>query len=303
MSIRTTVIAITLGSCFVMGCEKTSSTPVADAAKTAPKPKPKPPVSMPGLATVGEAVEMAPGVWVWDLQMGDGASVGSDARTVSVSISGWAQDGTQYFGSSAGADELVLPAGNAAAFPGWAEAIDGLRVGGTRKVWAVATQGADNWPVANDSPVVLDIVLNDINANATMNNPLPGAPLAGAAPQGGAEGLRFYDLSNGSGIAAENGDRVSIRYQAWLADGTPMGSAMSDPVMLVLDESIAPGIRAGLQGVKAGAQRKLIVPASVGIGFDPLGTLPAGSTVVMDIDVLDVQTSRPKPSQATAEAN
>jgi FKBP-type peptidyl-prolyl cis-trans isomerase len=125
--------------------------------------------------------------------------------------------------------------------------------------------------------------------------------VSGAAPQGGAEGLRFYDLSAGSGVAAADGDTVSMRYQAWLADGTPLGSAMGDPIVLVLDETTAPGIRSGLQGVTPGAKRKLIVPAAVGIGFDPLGTVPAGSTVVMDIDVVDVRPAR--PTQATAEAN
>lgn len=303
MSIRTIVIAaLTLPAIALTGCQDKD----APAPKTTavPKPAPKPPTdaTLPGLATSGAANEMAPGVWIWDLQEGDGSPVGPDSRTVTVSIEGWTQDGTQYFGSTAGPDELVLPAGGAAAFPGWNEAIDGLRIGGTRKVWAAAPEDATGWPVEHDSPVILDITLHAIDANADLANPLPGADVAGAAAQGGAHGLRFYQLAAGEGTPAARGDAVSIRYEAWLGDGTPMASATDEPVTITLDDTIAPGVAAGLEGVSAGGKRKLVIPASIGIGFDPLGTLPPGSTVVMDVDVVDVNRTTAEPAPATAEA-
>jgi len=290
-----------LTTCLI-GCGDETSTPKPDTAKAAPAPKPQPPATLPGLAMTTDATEMAPGVWIWDLQTGDGPAVGSDARTVTVSIEGWTQDGTQYFGSANGPDELVLPATSAAAFPGWAAAIDGLRVGGTRKVWATKPRGETAWPVGENSPIVLDITLRNVNANASVTSPLPGADVAGAAAQGGADGLRFYDLATGAGATAEAGDTITVRYQAWLADGTPMAATADEPITITLDNTIAPGIANGLVGVAAGSTRKLIVPAAIGIGFDPLGTLPAGSTVVMDVEVVDVTSANPTPKPVTAEA-
>jgi FKBP-type peptidyl-prolyl cis-trans isomerase len=252
------------------------------------------------LATTGDATEVAPGVYIWDLMDGTGAAVGANARTVTVSVSSWTEDGTQYFGDSAAADELIFPANSTAAFAGWGEAIDGMRIGGTRKIWAAAPDGATSWPVNGNAPITMDITLNAINANADMTSTLPGADVAGAAPQGGADGLRFYDLAPGNGTAASAGDAVAIRYEAWLADGTPFGSATGDPVTITLDNSIAPGIANGLQGLAKGAKRKLIVPAAIGIGFDPLGSIPAGSTIVMDVEIVDITAARPAATTADA---
>ena len=301
MSTRTTLALLTLPALIFVGCQEKKPTPTKpDTAKVAPTPRP--PATLPGLAMDGDATEMASGVWIWDVQAGDGAAVGSDARTVTVSIEGWTQDGTQYFGSASGPDELVLPATSAAAFPGWAAAIDGLKVGGTRKVWAAKPAGENVWPVDHDSPIILDITLRDVNANAVLADPLPGVDVAGAAPQGGADGLRFYDLTTGTGTGAAHGDTITMRYEAWLADGTPMAQTTDDPITITLDGSIAPGIANGLVGVTPGSSRKLIVPAAIGIGFDPLGMLPAGSTVVMDVDVIKVTSAKSAPTPATADA-
>ncbi|MCH2135243.1 MAG: FKBP-type peptidyl-prolyl cis-trans isomerase [Phycisphaerales bacterium] len=278
---------------IVAGCEqaKPKPEPAPQTAEAPAKPKPTPPAKLPGLAQAGAATEMAPGVFVWDLNVGSGETVGPDTRTVRVSIEGWTQDGTQYFGSSAGPDELVLPAGGAAAFPGWSEAIDGLRVGGTRKVWAAGPEDSTQWPVENNSPIVLDVSLHAIDTNAQLANPLPGALVGDAAPQGGADGLRFYELHAGEGTGAVAGDELAVTYEAWLGDGTPMASATQEPVRITLDDHIAPGALAGLEGATKGSTRKLIIPAAIGIGFDPLGTLPPGSTVVMDVTVVEVHSA------------
>jgi peptidylprolyl isomerase len=301
MTIRTTIAILSLPLLFVAGCQKKEAAK-PQAATISPAPTPRPPVSLPGLATTGDATEMAPGVWTWDVQVGEGEAVGPNARTVTVSIEGWTQDGTQYFGSATGPDELVLPATSAAAFPGWAAAIDGLNVGGTRKVWAAKPTGETTWPVDYNSPIVLDITLRSVNANATIGDPLPGADVASAAAQGGADGLRFYDLVTGTGTAAQVGDTITVRYEAWLADGTPMAQSTGDAITITLNDSIAPGIANGLVGTTAGSTRKLIVPAAIGIGFDPLGTLPAGSTVVMDVEVVEVISTKPAATPITAEA-
>ncbi len=300
MSTRTTIAVLTLLALCFVGCQEKK--PVAKPVAAKVVPAPRPPATLPGLAMNGDATEMAPGVWIWDLQAGEGVAVGTDARTVTVSIEGWTQDGTQYFGSASEPDELVLPATSAAAFPGWAAAIDGLQVGGTRKVWAAKPAGETAWPVDHESPIVLDITLLNVNANAVVADPLPGEAVAGAAAQGGADGLRFYDLTTGTGISAVHGDTVTVRYEAWLADGTPMAQTADEPITITLDDTIAPGIAKGLVGVTAGSTRKLIVPAAIGIGFNPLGTLPSGSTVVIDVDVVAVTSVQAASTPATAEA-
>ena len=51
---------------------------------------------------------------------------------------------------------------------------------------------------------------------------------------------------------------------------------------------VAPGIAQGLTGLSQGGTRKLVVPASIGMGFDPQSPFPTGSTVILDVEVVSV---------------
>ena len=294
MTTRIAAVALTASALLLASCANESPNP--KAAEVKPEPAPTPPAALPGTATTAASTTVAPGVHIWDITPGAGPAIDGLARDVTMSVSGWTQDGTQYFGSATASDELVLGTANTTAFPGWSEALDGMQIGGTRKIWAAPPKDATSWPVEGYSPIVMEVTLHAINS-ATVAGTLPGAATAGAAPQGGPNGLRFYDLTTtGTGTTASAGDTISLRYEAWLADGTPIAAALGEPVTFTLNDTLSPGLAAGIEGLAAGAKRKLVIPASIGTGFSPMGDVPAGSTVIIDIDIVDVT-----PATATAQ--
>ncbi|MCH2137986.1 MAG: FKBP-type peptidyl-prolyl cis-trans isomerase [Phycisphaerales bacterium] len=294
MTTRIAAVALTASALLLASCANESPNP--KAAEVKPEPAPTPPAALPGTATTAASTTVAPGVHIWDITPGTGPAIDGLARDVTMSVSGWTQDGTQYFGSATASDELVLGTANTTAFPGWSEALDGMQIGGTRKIWAAPPKDATSWPVEGYSPIVMEVTLHAINS-ATVAGTLPGAATAGAAPQGGPNGLRFYDLTTtGTGTTASAGDTISLRYEAWLADGTPIAAALGEPVTFTLNDTLSPGLAAGIEGLAAGAKRKLVIPASIGAGFSPMGDVPAGSTVIIDIDIVDVT-----PATTTAQ--
>ena len=66
------------------------------------------------------------------------------------------------------------------------------------------------------------------------------------------------------------------------------------PVAVTIDEALMPAIAEGLIGMKPGSTRKLIIPPTLGAGFDPLGALPPGTMLILDVEYV-------KPATASAD--
>jgi FKBP-type peptidyl-prolyl cis-trans isomerase len=49
------------------------------------------------------------------------------------------------------------------------------------------------------------------------------------------------------------------------------------------------GWEQGMQGMKVGGERKLIIPAEMGYGAQALGSIPANSTLIFDVTLLKVE--------------
>lgn len=106
------------------------------------------------------------------------------------------------------------------------------------------------------------------------------------------DGLQVTDISTGSGATAEPGNMVKIEYQARLVatgkevdEGTvtiPLGAGR-----------VIKGWDQGLQGLRVGGQRLLIVPPKLGYGDKDFKDIPAKSTLEFDVKLLDVS----KPGQ------
>ncbi len=281
--------------------------PAAQATKTTTPPAPKKPTkptvtasTLPGTAASGDGHELAPGMLAWDLAHGQGAQLPITDATATFKMRAWTSNGTQWFGQADEWDELVLPTGDAGAFPGWADAVADMRSGDVRKVW-ISAEGRDasTWPAPADSSglpdLIMDIELIDI---AKKNNPdtYPGVPLGTTAAQGHSNGLRWYDLTTGDGQVAASGDDILMMCDIWKFDGTPWQTTGGSPVLVTIDKSLMPGLREGLLGMTPGSTRKLIVPPALGAGFMPLSDLAPGETLVMDVTFVERPTTT-----ATAE--
>ncbi|MDR3300755.1 MAG: FKBP-type peptidyl-prolyl cis-trans isomerase [Candidatus Accumulibacter sp.] len=73
------------------------------------------------------------GLSIEDIQVGDGdaAALG---QSVSVHYTGWLADGVKFDSSRDGGEPLEFPLGRRHVIDGWDEGVQGMRVGGVRKL-------------------------------------------------------------------------------------------------------------------------------------------------------------------------
>lgn len=114
--------------------------------------------------------------------------------------------------------------------------------------------------------------------------------------------LAFDDTVAGSGAEALAGSRVQVSYTAWLYDAAAPGfkgvrvdaSAPNKPFSFVVgaqgtpDAAIA-GISQGVQGMRTGGKRTILIPSSLAYGTSGyLPLIPGNAGLVFEVELLKV---------------
>ena len=88
-----------------------------------------------------------------------------------------------------------------------------------------------------------------------------------------ASGLQFEDTVVGTGAEAAPGRNVTVHYTGWLYENDAQGAKFDsskdrdEPFMFALGAGmVIKGWDEGVQGMKEGGQRVLIIPANLGYG-------------------------------------
>jgi peptidylprolyl isomerase len=102
--------------------------------------------------------------------------------------------------------------------------------------------------------------------------------------------LQIEDLKEGEGEEAKAGDQLSVQYVGVLYDGGEEFDSSYDsgqPFEFQLGSgSVIPGWDQGLEGMKVGGQRQLIIPPDLAYGKQGQPpTIPPDSTLVFVIDL------------------
>ena len=103
-------------------------------------------------------------------------------------------------------------------------------------------------------------------------------------------GLYVQDLEEGQGAVARRESRVWIYYVGWLPDGTVFdGNVGGEPFHFRLGgNEVIRGWNEGLVGMKRGGRRRLVVRPGLAYGSRARGAVPAGATLVFQVDLVDV---------------
>jgi FKBP-type peptidyl-prolyl cis-trans isomerase FkpA len=120
MKTRSTLLFVLLTSAALMFAQATSTTPA-----TSTKPKTTTKKRAPAKTT-------ASGVQYWDLKLGTG-DVASKGKLVTVDYTGWLTSGKK-FDSSVGGKPFQFHLGQGEVIKGWDEGVDGMKVGGKRRL-------------------------------------------------------------------------------------------------------------------------------------------------------------------------
>jgi FKBP-type peptidyl-prolyl cis-trans isomerase len=102
-------------------------------------------------------------------------------------------------------------------------------------------------------------------------------------------GLYVQDIAVGSGTVADTGHTVGTYYAGWLTNGRPFDSNRDTgrPFTFVLGRGqVIKGWDEGIRGMRVGGRRRIVVPPSLGYGGRTNGSIPAGSVLVFEVDLV-----------------
>jgi FKBP-type peptidyl-prolyl cis-trans isomerase FkpA len=116
------------------------------------------------------------------------------------------------------------------------------------------------------------------------------------APSGSAAASQT-DVSIGTGPLTQQGNTLGVLYTGWLYDSTapdhkgPQFDASGNNVFLFQlgGTTVISGWNDGLVGMRAGGERVLVIPPSLGYGATRHGSIPPNATLLFDIHLVVIQ--------------
>jgi len=96
-------------------------------------------------------------------------------------------------------------------------------------------------------------------------------------------------VSNGNWKKPKATDRVRVHYTGTLIDGTKFDSSVDrgEPAEFPLN-AVIPGWTEGLQLMDEGSKYILYIPYDLGYGEQPVGSIPPGSTLIFEVELLQI---------------
>lgn len=137
------------------------------------------------------------------------------------------------------------------------------------------------------------------NKGATPNLSTPAAVIISPSPSASSsatiqkmDGLIIEDITVGTGAEAIAGKLITVNYLGTLLDGTKFDSSYdrNAPFQFTLGAGeVIKGWDEGFSGMKVGGKRKLTISPELGYGSVAMGTIPANSTLVFEVELLKVE--------------
>ena len=104
--------------------------------------------------------------------------------------------------------------------------------------------------------------------------------------------VEIVDLKTGDGATAVRHAKVAVHYTGWLKDGTKFDSShdRGKPIEFTLGAGqVIPGWEMGVEGMKVGGKRQLIIPPKLGYGRKGAGgVIPPNATLKFEVALVSM---------------
>ncbi len=106
------------------------------------------------------------------------------------------------------------------------------------------------------------------------------------------EDLKIEVLESGEGEEVRGGETVTVHYVGMLENGELFDSSVARNMPFTFTVGagqVIQGWDEGLLGMKVGEKRKLVIPPEMGYGDRAVGPIPANSTLIFEIELLEIK--------------
>lgn len=220
-----------------------------------------------------------------DTKLGEGAEARA-GQNVIVHYTGWLFDesapgnkGKKFDSSLDRNDPFSFPLGGGRVIKGWDIGVQGMKEGGERTLiippeMGYGPRGAGG-AIPPNATLVFDVKLLKVIKTDVV------------------------DTRVGEGAEANEGQTVTVHYTGWLFDknapenkGTKFDSSRDrdEPFDFPLGQGhVIQGWDEGVQGMKVGGQRTLVIPPEMGYGRQGAGgVIPPNATLVFEVELLEI---------------
>jgi peptidylprolyl isomerase len=259
-----------------------------------------------GCSNNPDSVTLKSGLKYNDVKVGTGAEA-KNGDLIEVHFKGWiVKDSSDLFGdwsvdSTKKADLIAdsyamnqpmkFVLGTESFIKGSEEGIVGMKAGGQRAIvvpsnLAYGPQGMGPIPPNTSIKVLIELVSTKEAVVAKMWD------VDSTLFKVTASGLKYAIIQEGEGELVGKEKQATVHYSGFLLDGTKFDSSVErdEPFTFVVGVGqVIPGWDEGVQLMKKGSKARFIVPANLAYGDRDLGKIPPNSTLIFDIEVLDVK--------------
>lgn len=241
----------------------------------------KPPVA----AEVAEEdfISLPSGIQYYDIEDGSGTTI-MDGDRISIHFAVWTQGGEFLTDSREQGQPAIYTLGSDELFLNdWDEGVIGMRVGGLRQL-VIPSEAGGNVPAGQTLVLEMEL-LQRIEAIAFVEVDEEDYITTDS-------GLRYYDIVEGTGDQADDGSIVTVQYTGWLLGSeVQFDSSLEhgDPIEFPLGaDMVIPGWEEGINGMRVGGRRQLIIPPELAFGEEGAGRVPPNATLLFEVELFGV---------------
>ena len=259
-----------------------------------------------GCSSNTDIVTFKSGLRYSDVKVGTGAEA-KDGYLVEIQFKGWIiKDSTNLFkdwaadstkkldliaDSYAMNQPMKIVLGSGSFIKGSEEGMVGMKIGGQRIIvipsnLAYGPQGMGPIPPNTNIKVLIELVSAKESVVAKMWD------VDSTLFKTTTSGLKYAIVKEGEGELVGKEKQITVHYSGFLLDGTRFDSSVErdEPFTFIAGAGqVIPGWDEGVQLMKKGSKARFIVPANLAWGNRDLGKIPPNSTVIFDVEVLDIK--------------
>lgn len=223
------------------------------------------------------------------VEQGNGVKA-APGKIVKVHYTGYFENGSIFDSSVERGEPIEFPLGKGMVIPGWEEGISLLRVGDKAKLYIpyqLAYGESGRGPIPAKSNLIFDVELVEVKEIPQV---IP-FNVEGKDTIATESGLKYIVVGQGTGKKAEAGKVVTVHYSGYLTNGEMFDSSVQrgQTFKFILGQGqVISGWDEGVALMSEGSRYRLVIPSNLGYGNREIGPIPAGSTLIFDVELIKV---------------